>query len=93
MIIADLSMTPQTIEPIVTIGFVVWLSSSVPSRNMNKSIIFSILVLFAGFGIASAQYAVGDTAANFTLPDSGRNMVSLYDYADRIVLIEFWNPG
>ena len=60
---------------------------------MKKLVILTILALFASFGIASAEYAIGDTVANFTLPDSGGNPVSLFDYADRIVLIEFWEPG
>jgi cytochrome oxidase Cu insertion factor (SCO1/SenC/PrrC family) len=39
---------------------------------------------------AMAVYRVGDHVNDFTLPDTHGNMVSLYDYQDRIVLLAFW---
>ena len=52
--------------------------------------LFTLLVVIALGGTALAQYEVGDTVADFTLPDSAGNMVSLYDYSDRIVFCYFW---
>jgi peroxiredoxin len=43
-------------------------------------------------GIALAEYQYGDHVTNFTLPDTGRNPVSLYDYSDQIVMLFFWEP-
>jgi len=40
----------------------------------------------AGF----AQYIVGDTVADFTLPDHTGTNVSLYDYSGDVILITFW---
>jgi hypothetical protein len=55
-----------------------------------------ILLLICGallfYGIASAEYQIGDPVADFTLPDTARNPVSLYDYSDQIVMIFFWEP-
>ena len=42
---------------------------------------------------ASAEYQIGDHVEDFTLPDSDDNMVNLYDYADRIVVMAWWSPG
>ena len=38
-----------------------------------------------------AEYMVGEHVENFTLPDTSGNMVSLYDYSDRIVCMVFWD--
>ncbi len=58
---------------------------------MKKWFLPYLLILILIPVIASAQrYAVGDTVSNFTLPDSGGNPVSLYDYSNEIVLIYFW---
>jgi peroxiredoxin len=43
--------------------------------------------------MAQAQYQVGDHIENFTLPDTSGNMVSLYDYIDRLVVLAFWENG
>jgi len=48
----------------------------------------SLLVLTAS--PAGAVYQVGDHVSDFTLPDGHGNMVSLYNYQDRIVLLAFW---
>lgn len=42
---------------------------------------------------AGAVYQIGDYVANFSLPNHQGNMVSLYDYSDRIVLLAFWFYG
>lgn len=57
---------------------------------MFKRILILVIVLLSLTVTAFARYIVGDTVANFTLPDSGGNPVSLYDYSDNIVLIYFW---
>jgi cytochrome oxidase Cu insertion factor (SCO1/SenC/PrrC family) len=39
---------------------------------------------------AVAAYQVGDTVADFTLPDAFGNPVSFSDYEGMVVLINFW---
>ena len=40
-----------------------------------------------------AVYQVGDTVSNFTLQNWNGQWHSLYDYSDRIVIIDFWFNG
>ncbi len=60
---------------------------------MTKATSVFILILFMLPLIALAQYEVGDYVDNFTLPDANGNLVNLYDYSDRIVVIPFWETG
>ncbi len=53
-------------------------------------IVLSLMVGMMAVPSAQAVYVVGDNVADFTLPDHTGNMVSLYDYQDRIVLNAFW---
>jgi len=57
---------------------------------MKKLLLLSFLAIILICGTSVAQYVVGDTVSDFTLPDSGGNMVSLYDYSDNIVFCYFW---
>jgi hypothetical protein len=58
---------------------------------MRKFFIFICgVTLF--LGVALAEYQIGDLVADFTLPDTARNPVSLYDYSDQVVMIFFWDP-
>jgi peroxiredoxin len=46
--------------------------------------------------VAQAVYEVGDTVGNFTLTDLDNNVVSLYDHAGEIIVLNFfttWCPG
>ena len=39
---------------------------------------------------AFGAYVVGDTVADFTLPDAYGNQVSFSDYNGMVILINFW---
>jgi len=54
--------------------------------------VIPIVVLFLLFTAlnVNAQYIVGDTAADFTLPDAYGTNISLYDYEGQVVLLNFW---
>ena len=39
---------------------------------------------------AEAAYIVGDTIADFTLNDAYGTPVSLYDYQNTVILLNFW---
>ncbi|MFH1862662.1 MAG: hypothetical protein ABH878_07600 [bacterium] len=53
------------------------------------AIILFLLIVPAAF----AQYAIGDTVADFTLIESNGDTISLSDYGDRIVFLVFWESG
>jgi hypothetical protein len=40
-----------------------------------------------------AVYQVGDSVSNFTLQNWNGQWISLFDYSDRIVLLDFWYDG
>lgn len=40
-----------------------------------------------------ARVKIGDVVPNFTLPDLGGKNVSLSDYKDKLVVLEWFNPG
>ncbi len=40
-----------------------------------------------------AEYHVGDHVSDFTLQNWNGQWVSLYDYSDRIVILDFWYDG
>jgi len=49
------------------------------------------LLLSAGIPSAGyAEYKVGDTVSDFTLPDLDGNQVTLSDYSGRLVLLNFF---
>ena len=41
---------------------------------------------------AEIPYVVGDPIADFTLNDAYGTPVSLYDYQDKVILLNFWTP-
>jgi len=61
---------------------------------MKKILTFSFVVLIAYFNNASTNAAknglIGKTAPYFTLPDLDGNKVSLSDYKDKVVILDFW---
>ncbi|RJP77061.1 MAG: hypothetical protein C4524_08915 [Candidatus Zixiibacteriota bacterium] len=59
---------------------------------MKRILLLILLVSFMALP-AMAQYSVGDTVANFTLPDGNNQPVSLYDYPNRIMFLVFWSTG
>jgi len=61
------------------------------SQRITKFNMFAYLwlLLLLPFSLFS-QYAVGDTAANFTLSDINGNTVSLSDFLGDMVVINFF---
>ena len=60
-------------------------------KNLSRwPIVLSLVICLIAVLPAWAVYQVGDHVSDFTLPDGHGNMVSLYDYQDRIVLLAFW---
>ena len=56
------------------------------------------VVFFLMFGVvwalpSWAVYQVGDTVSNFTLQNWNGQWISLFDYSDRIVILDFWYYG
>jgi len=41
---------------------------------------------------AAVPYIVGDHIADFTLNDAYGTPVSLYDFQDMVILLNFWTP-
>jgi len=56
----------------------------------SAALLGCLSLFFLAASPAGAVYQVGDHVSDFTLPDGQGNMVSLYDYQDRIVLLAFW---
>lgn len=56
-------------------------------------VLFILLPLIFLIPPASAQYQVGEHVDNFMLPDYNNQSVNLYDYLDRIVILQFWENG
>ncbi len=57
---------------------------------MTLAFLLCLLVLPAA---AQHTYAVGDTVADFALPNSQGDVMSLADYPDRIFFLVFWQEG
>jgi len=59
-----------------------------------KSIKFRYILLLASLLIACSAamgaYQVGDTVADFTLPDAYGNSVSFSNYNGMVVMLNFW---
>jgi peroxiredoxin len=66
----------------------------------KNTVIIALVILLIGLWIyqviqskasfPSNKPAVGDMASNFSLPSQSGNMVSLSDYKDKVVLVNFW---
>ncbi len=55
-----------------------------------------LILLILILGIVSpllATYQVGDLVSNFTLNDHQGDPVSLYDYPDAVIVLDFWEVG
>jgi peroxiredoxin len=48
------------------------------------------MLFVAGTARAEIPYVVGDTIADFTLYDAYGTPVSLYDYQNTVILLDFW---
>lgn len=64
---------------------------------MNR-IIQTINILALATGVAwgtpiATAYSVGDTVADFTIPDADGDLVSLSDFSGSVVMINFWTSG
>jgi len=49
-----------------------------------------VILLFLVYTDSNAQLTVGDTAINFTLPDTNGAAISLHDYAGDVILLNFF---
>ncbi len=61
--------------------------------NFKISLLAAMLMVLTG---TAAGYEVGDTVADFTLPDLEGTEVSLHDHLDEIIVLNFfttWCPG
>jgi cytochrome oxidase Cu insertion factor (SCO1/SenC/PrrC family) len=58
--------------------------------NFTKYTILSVFAIIFLAAPMKAVYQVGDTAADFTLPDQNGSPVSLYEFKGLPVLIYFW---
>jgi cytochrome oxidase Cu insertion factor (SCO1/SenC/PrrC family) len=64
-------------------------------RRLNR---LSCLSMLVGVGLATigglssvlGYYQVGDSVGNFTLTNWNGQQISLYDYTDRFVFLNFW---
>jgi hypothetical protein len=76
--VAELHVTPAS-----TVG---------KEEVMRYSAVALCGLLLAGLAAvpAEAAYQVGDPIANFTLNDAYGNPVSLYDFQDTVILLNFW---
>ena len=57
---------------------------------IKRITVFLIFLFILSISSLAQQYEAGDFVADFTLPDSGGNPVSLSDFSDNIVCIYFW---
>ncbi len=55
-----------------------------------KKLVILLSLQFVIFALSYGEYQIGDHVEDFELPDSQGNRVSLYDYADRIVIMPWW---
>ncbi len=60
---------------------------------IRKTVIITAMAMLLGAGLASAAYQVGDHIDDFTLNDSDGNPVNLYDYAGKVIFINFWGSS
>jgi len=60
--------------------------------RMLKTITLMTMLAFAGTAAAGSGVDVGDKAPQFMLADTVGNEVSLADFADRVVVLEWTNP-
>lgn len=57
---------------------------------MKPLLSFLFIIIFVTSNDSKAQYAVGDTAINFVLPDTAGNAISLQDYDGDVILLNFF---
>jgi len=61
-------------------------------KHVLKTVLFVLAVVVAMPAMAGDGVSVGDTAPTFTLTDTAGNQVSLSDFEDKIVVLEWLNP-
>lgn len=66
--------------------------------RLNRLSYLSILVgvalaVIGGLSSALGYYQVGDSVGNFTLTNWNGQQISLYDYSDRFVFLNFWQTN
>lgn len=52
----------------------------------------ALLLTVVATADAEIPYVVGDSIADFTLNDAYGTPVSLYDFQDMVILLNFWTP-
>lgn len=60
---------------------------------MKRLLLIVILMVVLTLPALAQEYAIGDTVADFTLRNSDNVPVSLYSYANKIMMELFWTPG
>ncbi|MCX6843125.1 MAG: redoxin domain-containing protein [candidate division WOR-3 bacterium] len=58
-----------------------------------RKMLLALVVLAAIPAMVMAWPQPGDTAPNFTLPDSAGTNHQLTDYAGKVVMLNFWHAG
>ena len=59
---------------------------------MKQVVLALCALMLSVVGVADAEvpYVVGDPIADFTLNDAYGTPVSLYDYQNTVILLDFW---
>jgi cytochrome oxidase Cu insertion factor (SCO1/SenC/PrrC family) len=52
----------------------------------------ALLLTVVATADAAVPYIIGDHIADFTLNDAYGTPVSLYDFQDMVILLNFWTP-
>ena len=52
----------------------------------------ALMLIVVATADAEVPYIVGDSIADFTLNDAYGTPVSLYDFQDMVILLNFWTP-
>jgi cytochrome oxidase Cu insertion factor (SCO1/SenC/PrrC family) len=60
---------------------------------VTRTVLAGCLLCLVTLTPAFANYQVGDTVADFTLPDAYGNPVSFSDFEGMVVVVNFWTPG
>ena len=64
------------------------------THNIRLLLIVGLIITsltLGGVTNSYAEYVVGDTVGDFTLPNWNGQLVSLYEQDGKIVLLDFWS--
>ncbi|MBN2056470.1 redoxin domain-containing protein [bacterium] len=60
---------------------------------MGKTVLVFVMTVTIVAGAGLAAYQVGDHINDFSLLDASGNQVSLYDFQNRVIFLDFWTDG